>query len=96
MVRSMGPNKTIQSISRICKAVNGVKEIVENFQMLCGQKPSSVEHSKVSEDDDLLEIMEDLEKLDQFTHSDGRKHESFPDTPPPKLKIVAVELKGMF
>ena len=31
IVQRMGPNKTIESISKLCKAVTGIKEIIEKF-----------------------------------------------------------------
>ena len=65
-----------KSARYVSKAVNGIKE---NFEKERGQKASSVEHSKVSEDDDLKEVIKDLIPLDLFSHSDGRKHDCFPD-----------------
>ena len=31
IVQRMGPNKTLKSISKVCKAANGIKEVKEQF-----------------------------------------------------------------
>lgn len=90
IVRGMGPNKSISAISRVCKAVNGIKEITKNFQKIYGNNPSSVQHTKVSEATDQLEIINDLIKLDPFTHHSGRMHDSFPDIKSAPMRYLNV------
>ena len=91
IVKSMGPNKTIKSISRVCKAVNGIKKISENFNENCSINNSSTQHSKPDEMNDEKEIISILTKLDPFNYVNGRHHASFPDiksTPSRYINIV--------
>lgn len=42
---SFGPNKTIQSISKVCRAVSGIKEVTENFDVSSNIHQSSMQHT---------------------------------------------------
>ena len=42
VVQRMGPNKTFQSISKVNKATNGIKEVKEQYDMSAGIHPTSV------------------------------------------------------
>ena len=44
VVQRMGPNKTVQSISKVCKATNGIKEVKEQYDVSAGIHPTSVQH----------------------------------------------------
>ena len=73
VVQRMGPNKTFQSISKVCKATNGIKEVTEQFDTSVSIHQSSVQHK------DGKEMVEDSVQLDPFQRVPERCHNSFPD-----------------
>lgn len=79
VVQRMGPNKTIQSISKVCKATSGIKEIKEQFDFCAGIHQSSVRHTTRDSLKDEKEMITDLLQLDPFTKVPGRSHGSFPE-----------------
>ena len=79
IVQRMGPNKTIESISKICKASNGIKEIIENFDEEALIHKTSVHHTIGDPLKDEIEMINDLIQLNPFSHIDGRAHNSFPN-----------------
>lgn len=79
IVQRMGPNKTIDSISKICKAANGIKDIVENFDGKLLLHQESLHHSKPSSMKDEIFMINELLKLKPFEHNEGRYHKSFPN-----------------
>lgn len=78
IVQRMGANKTIQSISKICKAVSGIKEITERFDESVGIHKRSVQHTTREALTDEKEMVADLLRLQPFEYQ-GRAHASFPD-----------------
>ena len=46
IVQRMGSNKTLQSISKVCKATNGITEVEEQFDRSVGLHNSSVQHTQ--------------------------------------------------
>ena len=40
-----GPNKTLNSISKVCKATTGIHQIVEEFDSSVGIHKTSVQHA---------------------------------------------------
>ena len=60
IVQRMGPNKTIQSISKLSKATNGIQEIVEQFDKSGQIHKSSVQHITRESLNDEKEMVEDL------------------------------------
>ena len=78
IVQRMGPNKTIESISKLCKASNGIKEIIENFEEEALIHKTSVYHTIGDPLKDEKEMINDLIQLNPFSHIDGRAHNSFP------------------
>lgn len=79
IVQRMGPNKTIQSISKVCKATNGITEVKEQFDDSAGIHKSSVQHTTRDSLKDELEMIADLIRLDPFKKVPGRCHDSFPE-----------------
>ena len=73
----MGPNKTISSISKMSKAVSGMKEILESYDQ--NLDIVSVNHTTSDHLKEEREMISNLIKLDPFTHMNGRSHISFPD-----------------
>ena len=91
MVQRMGPNKTISSISKLTKAVNGMTEVIESYDQGLSIHKFSVQHSGRDCLKEEKEMVTDLLKLDPFTHVDGRSHKPFPEiqrSPLLKLNIV--------
>ena len=80
VVQRMGPNKTFRSISKVCKATNGNKEVKEQFDTSAGIHPSSVQHTTRESLKDEKEMVADLTRLDPFRRIPGRCHDSFPET----------------
>ena len=72
IVQRMGPNKTLQSISKVCKATNGITEVVEQFDGSVGIHKSSVQHTTRDSFKDELEMVNDLIQLDPFKKVQGQ------------------------
>ena len=79
VVQRMGPNKTFRSISKVCKATNGIKEVKEQFDASAGIHPTSVQHTTRESLKDEKEMVADLIQLDPFTRVPGRCHDTFPE-----------------
>ena len=79
VVQRMGPNKTFKSISKVCKATNGIKEVTEQFDASACIHQSSVQHTTRDSLKDEKEMVEDLVQLDPFQKVPERCHNSFPD-----------------
>ena len=90
IVQRMGPNKTVLSISKICKAVSGIKEIIENTNDILSVPKSSSKHTTSSSKEDEINMINDLMELDPFNHVAGRSHNSFPDIKRTPLKYLDI------
>lgn len=66
IVQRMGPNKTMASISKVCKATNGIKQVVEHFDDTVGIHKVSVQHTTRDSLADEKEMVVDLVRLDPF------------------------------
>ena len=74
MIQQMGPNKTISSISKLTKAVNGMTDVIESYDQGLSIHKFLVQHSGRDCLKEEKEMVTDLLKLDPFTHVDGRSH----------------------
>lgn len=74
-----GAKQTLHSISKVCKATNGITEVEEQFDRSAGIHKSSVQHSTRDSLKDELEMINDLIRLDPFNKVPERCHDSFPD-----------------
>lgn len=77
MVRKMGANNTLSSISKICRATGGIKLIQENFDNTCNIHETSHSHTTRSSLKDQLAMINELIALGIFTHHAGRHHSPF-------------------
>lgn len=77
VVQRMGANKTIYSISKACKAIGGIKMIVEQFYRSAHIHKVSGKHAVRSSTDDEYDMIKELQLLNPFQHVQGRKHNSF-------------------
>ena len=62
----MRPKKTFKSISKVCKATNGIKEVKEQFDTSAGIFQTSVRHTTRESLKDEKEMVADLIQLDPF------------------------------
>lgn len=90
IVQRMGPNKTLNSISKVCKATNGIKHLIEQFDESTGIHKVSVQHTTPNSLKDEKEMVADLIKLNPFKKVPGRFHESFPHTKRCPLKYLNI------
>ena len=79
IVKRMGANKAIPSISKVCKAIGGIKEIVENFDETLNLHQTNSKHKTRSSLEDEKGMIQDLLGKDVFTCTPGRHHTSFQD-----------------
>ena len=79
IVQRMGANKTLNSISKICRATTGINQVTEANDHAVGIHKKSVQHTTRDSLEDEKEMIADLIKLDPFTHVPLRFHNSFPD-----------------
>lgn len=77
IVHHMGPNKTFSSISKICKATSGIKEITENYDKELEKHAKSVQHATANSKNDEIEIIEELLRVKPFDSIPDRFHASF-------------------
>lgn len=66
VVQRMGPNKTFKSISKVGKSTNGNKEVKEQFDLIAGIHPNSVQHATRDFLKDEKKMIVDLVQLDPF------------------------------
>ena len=90
VVQRMGPNKTFQSISKVCKATNGIKEVKEQYDVSAGIHPTSVQHTTSDSLKDEKEMIADLVHLDPFRKVPGRCHNSFPEIKRSPLRYLNI------
>ena len=76
-MQRMGANKTLNSISKICRATTGINQVTEANDHAVGIHKKSVQHTTRDSLDDEKEMIADLIKLDPFTHVPLRFHNSF-------------------
>ena len=76
-INHLGANKTPNAITRTGKAVCGLTAIVHNFDKLNGTVISG-RHTRRSEMEDLIRIIEELTRLEVFATQPGRHHSKFP------------------
>ena len=90
IVQRQGANKTIQSISKVCRATSGIQKITEQFDKTAGIHNVSVQHTTRDSIKDEKEMIEDLVRLAPFKHEPGRCHDSFQSIKSCPLKYLNV------
>ena len=68
IVQWMGANKILNSISKVCKATTGISHITEQFDHSAGIHKKSVQHTTRDSLEDEKGMVDDLMRLDPFTH----------------------------
>ena len=77
IVQRMGANKTIPNITKVTRAANGIKEIVENFDSEIGHEKGSSKHKRRPAAEDERGMISDLLSIRPFSFESGRHHPSF-------------------
>lgn len=72
----MDCNKSLESISRVCKEVIGIKETIVKFVTVSGIHKKSLNHTTTKSMTDEINIIKDIQKLNPF-ECIPRAHESF-------------------
>ena len=90
IVQRQGANKTIQSISKVCRATSGIQKITEQFDKTAGIHNVSVQHTTRDSIKDEKEMIEDLVRLAPFKHETGRCLDSFQSIKSCPLKYLNV------
>ena len=90
IVQRQGPNKTVNSISKVCKATTGIHQIVEEFDSSVGIHKTSVQHTTRDSLKDEKEMVSDLLRLNPFNHMPARFHDSFPDIKRSPLRYLNI------
>ena len=75
----MFSNKTENNISKRTKSLSGIQTISDVYDLESNVIKRNKHHKNKNADSDEVIIMEDLRKLKPFEHSNGRKHDSFPN-----------------
>ena len=60
IAQRQGPNKTLSSISKVCKATTGIHQIVEEFDSSVGIHKTSVQHTTHDSHKDEKEMVSNL------------------------------------
>ena len=80
VIHRMGPNKTIDSITKICRAISGITDIVENADdLLLNVHKTSTKHTTRSSEEDEKGMIKDILNMHVFRYEEGRSHPSFPN-----------------
>ena len=90
IVQRQGPNKTLNSISKVCKATTGIYQIVQEFDSSVGIHKTSVEHTTRDSLQDEKEMVQDLLQLNPFHYMSARCHDSFPEIKRSPLKYLNI------
>lgn len=78
IVKRLGANKSMKAISRICKATNGIKEVLNGFDKAAAINKGSSHHSSRESLDDEKDIIKDIYELAPFEYK-KRAFRSFPE-----------------
>ncbi|XP_066914508.1 uncharacterized protein [Clytia hemisphaerica] len=79
IVKRMGANKSMKTIAKVCKATNGIKDIVESFDQAVSVEHGSSHHTTRDSFDDEKEIIADILNFGPFQYDGPRAFECFPD-----------------
>ena len=78
-IRNLGPNLTESAISRVCKAENATRTILDKLDGSFNRQTHSGKHPEGSPDKDIEELVNRAVDLDVFTETDGRHYQTFND-----------------
>ena len=78
-IRNLGPNLTESAISRVCKAENATRTILDKLDGSLNRQTHTGKHPEGSPDKDIVELVNRAVDLDVFTETDGRHYQTFND-----------------
>lgn len=87
LIKSIGANKTEQSISRVTRSADAIDEICSNFDSSILLNPKSGRHSKTVPEADEIRLFKKLRKLRPFPFTHGRVCDGFQDIGHVPLKL---------
>ena len=90
IVQRMGPNKSISSISKVCKASNGIHLLIQQFDDSLNIHAKSVQHTIRDSLKDEKDMVAEIVQLDPFNYVQGRHHDSFPGIRKIPLKYLDI------
>ena len=90
IVQQMGPNKSISSISKVCKASNGIHLLIQQFDDSLNIHAKSVQHTIRESLKDEKDMVAEIVQLDLFNYVQGRHHDSFPGIRKSPLKYLDI------
>ena len=85
-IRNLGPNLTESAISRVCKAENATRTILDKLDGSLNRQSHSGKHPEGSPDKDREELVNRAVDLDVFTETDGRHYQTFNDSKRDRLE----------
>lgn len=88
----MGVQKTIQAVSRVTTAASGLRKIEENFDKESGMTLPSTEHSYVSAEKDLNDMISIECGLKPFQEIPGQHHVTLPRLPRSPFDLVDIRI----
>lgn len=91
LIKSIGANKTEQSISRVTRSADAIDEICSNFDSSILLNPKGGRHSKTVPEADELRLFKKLRKLRPFPFTHGRVCDGFQDIGHVPLKLEAFQ-----
>ena len=78
-IRNLGPNLTESAISRVCKAENATRTILDKLDGSLNRQTHSGKHPEGSPDKDIEELVNRAVDLDVFTETDGQHYQTSND-----------------
>lgn len=87
LIKSIGANKTEQSISRVTRSADAIYEICSYFDSSILLNPKSGRHSKTVPEADEIRLFKKLRKLRPFPFTHGRVCDGFQDIGHVPLKL---------
>ena len=78
-IRNLGPNLTQSAISRVCKAENATRSILDKLDGSLKRQTHSGKHPEGSPDKDIEELFKRAVDADVFTETDGRHYQTIND-----------------
>ena len=76
ITQRQGPNKTLKSIGKVCKATTGTYQIIQEFGLSVGIHKTSVEHTTRDSLKDEKEMVHNLLQLNPFHYMSASCHDS--------------------
>ena len=78
-IRNLGPNLTESAISRVCKAENSTRCILDKLDGSLKRQTHSGKNPEGSPDKDIEGLFNKAVDVDVFTETDGRHYQTFND-----------------